>query len=69
VGNQPSKEHIEALSKLLRSDPEPMVRSHSAWALGQIEGPQSLAVLENALNFEDNPEVIAEIRAAVENFS
>jgi len=43
---------------------EPLVRSHAAWALGQIGGDESCRALEEALKRETDPGVLEEIRAA-----
>jgi HEAT repeat protein len=55
--------------KRLHSDTESIVRSHAAWALGQIENPQSLIALRSALDAEADPEVISEIQSAIDNLS
>ncbi len=43
---------------------EPLVRSHAAWALGQIGGEESQRALEAALKRETDPGVLEEIQAA-----
>jgi hypothetical protein len=45
------------------------VRSHSAWALGQIPDLQAKTKLEEAKITEKNPEVLQEIEAALAAFS
>jgi len=42
----------------------PLVRSHAAWALGQIGGEESRRALEAALKRETDPAVLEEIQAA-----
>ncbi len=69
AGNLRHARYIGTLSQLLYSDPEPIVRSHSAWALGQIEDPDSLDALTRALATETDPEVISEIRSAIDNLT
>jgi epoxyqueuosine reductase len=43
---------------------EPLVRSHAAWALGQIGGEESYRALAEALQRETDPDCSEEIRAA-----
>jgi epoxyqueuosine reductase len=43
---------------------EPLVRSHAAWALGQIGGEESQSALERALERERDSDVLEEIQAA-----
>ncbi len=66
LGNSRNPAAIEALSSALRSDPEPLVRSHSAWALGQIGGRRAGELLEGAARRETEASVTAEIRGALE---
>ena len=47
------------------SDEEPLVRSHAAWALGNIGGDKALSALLMAKNTEKNPDVIREIEMAL----
>jgi epoxyqueuosine reductase len=47
------------------SDPDPLVRSHSAWALGRVASPSAIAVLGDALSAESDHAVIDEIRKAL----
>ena len=46
-------------------DPSPLVRSHSAWALGRIGSTAAVAALTEALSTETDQEVIEEIEAAL----
>jgi epoxyqueuosine reductase len=48
VGNWGSSEAVPVLSAAL-SDPEPLVRGHAAWALGEIGSAGAFAPLEAAL--------------------
>jgi epoxyqueuosine reductase len=66
LGGRRRKEDIPALAQALK-DPEPLVRRHAAWALGEIGGADALAVLKIALDIEKDPDVIQEIKAAIEN--
>ncbi|TAK14346.1 MAG: tRNA epoxyqueuosine(34) reductase QueG [Anaerolineae bacterium] len=65
LGVQGREEDIPALVAALR-DPEPLVRGHAAWALGQIGGKAARAALEVALEEEMDEGVRGEIRAALE---
>jgi epoxyqueuosine reductase len=56
----------EALGKALRDDPEPLVRGHAAWALGRLGSETARQALQAALETEQEAEVLAEIRAALE---
>ena len=53
-----------ALERLLLEEPEPLIRCHAAWALGQIASQRSLQVLSQAAQREIDPEVLTEIQAA-----
>jgi epoxyqueuosine reductase len=47
------------------SDSDPLVRSHSAWALGRVGSVSAVAALENSLSAETDHDVIVEIREAL----
>lgn len=64
LGNWGDPEAVPALVKLL-SDPEPLVRGHAAWALGRIDSEEAPRALEKARAREADPEVLAEIDAAL----
>jgi epoxyqueuosine reductase len=66
AGNSRSERHIKTLSRILHLDPEPLVRGHSAWALGQIRRPEAMAALQDALLSEGDPGVILEIEKAIQ---
>lgn len=46
--------------------PDPLLRLHAAWALGRLGGPLARAALRAAMAAERDPEVCAELQAAVE---
>jgi epoxyqueuosine reductase len=69
LGNTKSLELIPHLSELLHGKPEPLVRQHTAWALGQIGGTDSLQHLKTALNNEEDLKVIEEIKLAIKEIS
>ena len=55
---------VEALMMSLQDDPEPLVRSHAAWALGEILNEGAIRALVDAEKSEVNEEVLSEIQAA-----
>ncbi len=65
LGNQGSPDAVTPLTRLLLEDPEPLVRSHAAWALGQIDGKAARDALERAVQYEVDPRVGSEIRSAL----
>ena len=56
---------VEALQRSLSADPEPLVRAHAAWALGQIGGDAALGVLSQAGEVESHARVLQEIGRAL----
>ncbi len=66
LGNVGRPEAVPALTESLRSDPEPLVRAHAAWALGRIGGTGSQTALREAEGRERDPAVLDEIRLALE---
>jgi epoxyqueuosine reductase len=65
LGNAGDDSAVPVLRKALFHDPEPLVRAHAAWALGQIGGERAKAALAEAEKSEADPEVLAEIRVAL----
>jgi epoxyqueuosine reductase len=65
LGNSRSKDAIQSLTTALQ-DQSPLVRSHAAWALGQIGSDAALQGLRAALSQEKAPEALDEIRLAIE---
>ena len=64
LGNWAHPEAIPALSIGLH-DIEPVVRSHSAWALGRINNERARNELKNAKKIEENHQVLKEIETAL----
>ena len=64
LGNWGSPAAVAVLTRAL-SDPEPMVRAHAAWALGEIPSPASLAALRAARAAECDPFVLEELTGAL----
>ena len=56
---------VPALAQALSCDPNPLVRSHAAWALGQLGGSPALQALSAAARIETDAEVLSEIHAAM----
>ena len=64
LGNSGNPAAIPALIAAL-DDAEPLIRSHSAWALGQFDSPVAQAALERQRQREADPTVHAEIDRAL----
>ena len=67
AGNTGDTTTVPSLARNLLSDPEPIIRISSAWALGQIGGEQATKALEQAERMETEPIVMDEIKAALAN--
>ncbi len=65
LGNSGDPAAVPALTHALKQDPEPLVRSHAAWALGQIGGDSARKALKEALHAEQEVAVLLEVRAAL----
>lgn len=65
AGNTGDESTIPFLTELLRSDPEPVIRAHAAWALGQIPGREARSSLQAAANDENDSIVQGEIKRAL----
>ena len=66
LGNSGKKEAVPAL-EIAVQDISPLVRSHAAWALGQIAGEQPVRILESLRSREQHPAVLEEITCVLEN--
>ncbi len=64
MGNRRRPEDVELLREAL-GDPEPLVRGHAAWALGQIGGEAAVRALRPLIDLESDSEVLEEIRSAL----
>jgi len=64
LGNTKDLRAAPALVRAL-NDPEPLVRGHAAWALGQIGGEAARNALQRARQNETAAEVIEELNAAL----
>ena len=65
LGNAHLAASITALAAAI-SDPEPLVRMHAAWALGQFEDQSANFPLTQALQNESDPDVLREIHNALQ---
>jgi len=65
LGNLRSPAAVPALLSALLGDPEPLVRAHAAWALGQIAVPAAREALRQAQTQESDAQVLDEIIAAL----
>jgi epoxyqueuosine reductase len=65
LGNSGNPAAIPILARSLSGDSEPLVRSHAAWALGQLGGDASRQALEAARTREPDADVADEIAAAI----
>jgi len=65
LGNIGDPRAVVPLIKVLQEDDNPMVRGHTAWALGKIRGEKAKFALEKALKMEKEEEVREEILNAL----
>ncbi len=66
LGNLKSPAAVPQLITTLQTDPEPLVRGHAAWALGQIGNDPARRSLQEARDHENDPYVLGEILSAAE---
>ena len=66
LGNAGDSAAVPALAETLQNEPEPLVRSHAAWALGRIRTIRARLALDRAHVQEQDPQVVQEIRSALE---
>lgn len=64
LGNSPDPGAVPLLAGALASSPEPLVRQHAAWGLGQHGGAQARGALERARG-DDDPATRQEIEDAL----
>ena len=67
IGNAGDPSEIPALTAAL-SDDEPLVRTHVAWALGQIGSVTAAGALLSRVAEESDPRVLAAVRSALDRF-
>jgi epoxyqueuosine reductase len=66
LGNLKSPAAVRPLVDILLKEPEPLVRGHAAWALGQIGGDLAWQALKEAEGSEEDPYVLEEILSATD---
>ncbi|HEY6420195.1 MAG TPA: HEAT repeat domain-containing protein, partial [Candidatus Binataceae bacterium] len=69
LGNTRNRDATAALARALEAEPEPLVRSHAAWALGEIGGAAARRMLERARARDNDREVKREASAALNSIS
>lgn len=65
AGNKKVTKQLPLLVNLLSSHPDPLVRSHCAWAIGQLDNPEGEKFLRAALASEEDNVTRIEISAAL----
>ena len=60
LGNSGDPRAVRTLARLLENDSRPLIRLHSAWALGRIGGAVARFHLEKAQCYETDPAVLKE---------
>jgi epoxyqueuosine reductase len=65
LGNTGNREAVPVLAHTMEHDPESLVRSHAAWALGALGGPIAKRALERARKRDADSDVAAEIALAL----
>ncbi len=68
LGNSGSPDAVEPLVRVL-DDAEPLIRAHAVWALGELLGEKAVARIQERLDGESDPWVLAEIRRLDPGFS
>lgn len=69
LGNSHNTDAIPILVYSLRNDPEPLVRGHAAWALGQMGSDSVMDVLWISIRGEMDTYVRAEIQTAINSMT
>lgn len=65
LGNSGDPQAIPALAIALHNDPEPLVRAHAAWALGRFDQAEAREALRQAVESEDDAQVLEDIQHAL----
>jgi epoxyqueuosine reductase len=66
LGNTGNRDAVAGLARVMEHEPEALVRSHAAWALGQVGGASARRTLEASYRRENDASVIGEVRAALD---
>ncbi len=65
AGNCGDLNYLNNLEKLMHHDPESLIRSHAAWAIGKLGGPKAKTILQEAISLEKDPDTLKEIQKAL----
>lgn len=65
LGNYKEKAAVPDLTEVLLHDVRPVMRETAAWALGEIGGEEALAALKQALEREQEADVVRELEKAI----
>ncbi len=66
LGNQKDADSVSDLAQVIETEPEPLVRVHAAWALGQLNTHPSRQVLDRAFHREEDETVRQELQDALD---
>ena len=66
LGNTGNRDAVPALTQVLEQEPEALVRSHAAWALGELGGRTARHALERARQRDMDAQVVEEARAGLD---
>ncbi len=66
LGNSGNREAVPVLAHAMEHEPEPLVRSHAAWALGALGGPIARRSLELRRKGESDSDTATEIASALD---
>ena len=69
LGNCGDRNSIHVLATSITEDPDPIVRAHSAWALGQIGHEEAVSLLRYAQENESDAAVRIEIKDALDELA
>jgi epoxyqueuosine reductase len=67
LGNTGNPDAVPILARTIEHEAEPLVRSHAAWALGEIGGAPARRALDSARRREDDRSVTDEIEIALDS--
>jgi epoxyqueuosine reductase len=62
LGNSGDPEAVPVLQEAL-GDPEPLIRGHAVWALGELLGDRAVPIIKDRLAGESDPAVLQEMEA------
>ncbi len=65
LGNSRDQRGLKPLSEIFTRDPQPLIRLHAAWSIGQLESPESERILSRGLEQEPDRRVQEEIRSVL----